>query len=149
MKKGYCRSVLLPLIIIPVGGLLILATCYLLYFAIYMFVESVFFFKNPTLVPAGIIRNSYAVILFILYLVLLRARISDLFKATISIGPMTTLIIAVILALYETQAIAVVAIIVIAAFCIFLLYRYKKPWIYYYAAIISVLASIAYAWPRV
>lgn len=148
MKKDCFRSVLLPLVIIPVGGLLILAICYMLYFAIYMFVESSFFPNDPTSVPAGIIRNSYALALFVLYLALLRVKIPDLLKATIFIGPMVMLIIATILALYQTKVLAAVSTIVIAICSIFLLYRYKKSWIYYYAAVISVLTAIVYAWPR-
>lgn len=148
MKKNYNRSVLLSSVIIPIGGLLVLALCYIGYFAVYMFVESVFFPNDPTSVPAGIIRNSYAIVLLVIYLILLRTKISDLFKAIILIGPMTMLIIAVILALYLKPVLAVISTMAIAACCLFVLYKYKKPWFYYYAAAISVVAAIFYAWPR-
>lgn len=148
MVKNNFRSVLIPLVIILAGGLLILATGYMLYYALYMFVETTFFPNDPTSVPAGIIRNSYAAALFVLFMILLRTKISELLKATILIGPMTMLIIAAILAFYENQVLAIAATVVIAVGCIFLLYRYKKPWIYYYAAAISVVVAIAYAWPK-
>jgi len=148
MKKDYCRSILLPLVIITVGGLLTLAICYLLYFGVYSLVETVFYPNKPTAVPAGIIRTSYTVALLALYLVLLRKKLSDLFKATIFIGPMTMLVITTILVFYETKALAAAAIVAIALFCFFLLYKFKKPWIYYYAAAASVLVAAIYAWPQ-
>ena len=103
MKRDYCRSILLPLVIIPVGGLVILGICYLLYAVVYNLVESLFFSNDPTSVPAGIIRQSYAVALVILYLVFLRTKVSDLPKATILTGPMATIIIAAILAFYQDK----------------------------------------------
>jgi hypothetical protein len=148
MKKNSLKSILVPLIVIPIGGLLILAACYLLYGGIYNLVEITLFPDDPLQVPAGMIRNSYAFVLLALYLALLRTKISDLLKATILIGPVTTLIIAAILAFYEQPALAIAITVIIAAICMFLLYRYKKPWIYYYAAAITILAGIAYAWPR-
>jgi hypothetical protein len=148
MKKDYCCSVLLPLVLITVGGLLTLAICYLLYFGVYTLVETVFYPNKPTAVPAGIIRTSYCVALLALYLVLLRTKLSDLFKATIFIGPMTMLVITAILVFYETKAFAAAAIVAIALSCMFLLYRVNKPWIYYYAAAASVLVAIIYAWPQ-
>ncbi len=147
MKKESFRSVLLPLILLPCGGLLALGICYLLYFGVYMLVETQFFPNDPTAVPAGIIRNSYAVALLILYLPLLRARIPDLIKATLLIGPLTTLIIAAVLACYKIPILAISVTAAIAAGCGFLVYRGKKPWFYYYAIGLTVLAGIAYAWP--
>ena len=88
MKKESSRSVLLPLIIVPVGGLLTLGICYVLYFALYMLVETQFFAANPAMVPAGIIRNSYAAAVLVLCLVLLRTRMPDLLKAIVFVGPM-------------------------------------------------------------
>jgi hypothetical protein len=148
MKKKSFTSILIPLIIIPVGGILILGVCYLLYGVIYNLVETAFFPHNPTLVPAGIIRNSYSVALIALFLALMRTKLSDLLKSIILIGPLTTLIIAAILAFHEQPILAIAATVVIAVVCMFLIYKYKKPWIYYYATAITVLAGIFYAWPR-
>lgn len=148
MKKNFFTSILVPLILIPLGGLLILGLCYLLYGVIYNLVETAFFPNDPLLVPAGIIRNSYSVALIALFLALMRTKLSELLKSIILIGPLTTLIIAAILAFYDQPARAIAVTLIIAAACIFLLYKYKKPWIYYYATAITVLAGIAYAWPR-
>ena len=148
MKKNTLKSILVPLILIPLAGLLILAACYLLYLGIYLTVESIFFPNDPTSVPADMIRNSYAVALIALFLALMRTKLSDLLKSIILIGPLTTLIIAAILAFYMQPALAIAATVVIAGVCVYLLHRYQKPWIYYYATAITVLAGIFYAWPR-
>src|SRR5690554_2124332 len=104
--KSNNLSKLLSLVLIPTCGLLVLALCYLGYFAVYMFIESVFFTNNPASVPAGIIRSSYAIVLIAVYLLLLRTKLSDLIKTIILIGPMTMLIITVILTLYLTPVFA-------------------------------------------
>ena len=148
MVENPSRSKLLPLVIIPVLGLFVLALCYAGYFAVYMFIESLFYSNNPTSVPAGIIRNSYTAFLIAVYFLLLRTKIRDLAKAIILFGPLTMLIIALILALYKTPLLAALSALVVTACCIYLLYRYKKPWFYYYAAALSVVAAIFYAWPR-
>lgn len=148
MKKNTLKSILAPLILIPLGGLLILAACYLLYGVIYNLVETVFFPNDPQLVPAGIIRNSYSAALIALILALMRTKLSDLLKSIILIGPLTTLIIAAILAFYMQPALAIGATALIAGVCVYLLHRYQKPWLYYYATAITVLAGIFYAWPR-
>ena len=148
MKKGYFHSVLLPLVIIPVGGLLTLGICYLLYLFIYNFVEFLFFSSNPTSVPADTLRRAYALALLILYLAVLRTKISDIIKATTLVGPLGIFVTTTILAFYEKPALAMAVTLVIVAVSTFLLYRDKKPWVYYYAIATTVLASIALAWPE-
>ena len=149
MKKSYFHSVLLPLVIIPVGGLLILGICYLFYLFIYNFVEFLFFPTNPTSFPADTVRRVYALALLILYLALLCTKIPDIIKATILVGPMGIFVTTTILAFYEKPFLAMAATLVVLAVSTFLLYRYKKPWIYYYAIATATVASIALAWPEV
>lgn len=147
MKKE-SRSILLSALLVPIGGILVLGICYLLYYALYMSVETLFFSDNPTLVPAGIIRRSYAIGLLILYLFILRTKLSDRLKAILLIGPLSLLMITSILAFYDMPAYSVSAIAAFVFLCLFLLRRYKVSWIYYYASALSVLAAIFYAWPR-
>lgn len=148
MEKSRFRSVLLPLIVIPVGGLLVLAVCFLLYYGVYMFIENMFFLNDPSAMPAGTVRNSYALALVVLLPVLMRTRLPDLLKAIILIGPVATLIIAGILRFYQIPALAIAITVAIAACSVFWVYRYRKPWFYYYAIALTVFAGIAYAWPR-
>jgi hypothetical protein len=148
MKKDYFHSTLLPLVIIPAGGLLILGTCYLFYLFIYNFVEFWFFPTNPTAVPADMIRRVYALALLIFYLALLRTKISDIIQSTVLVGPIGIFFTTTILAFYEKPVMAIAVTVVIVAVGIFLLYKYKKPWIYYYAFMTTLLTSIVLAWPE-
>ena len=148
MKKEGFRSTLLPLLIITAGGLLALGICYLLFLLIYNAVEFSFFAANPTALPAFLIRRIYALALLVLYLVVSRAKISDLLKSTILVGPLGFLTTTAILSFYEKPACAAAVTVLIAAVSVFLVYRGKKPWFYYYAISITVIASVALAWPK-
>lgn len=148
MKKEGFRATLLPVLIITAGGLLALGICYLLFLLIYNAVESSFFAANPTALPAFLIRRIYALALLVLYLVVSRAKISDLLKSTILVGPLGFLTTTAILSFYEKPAWAAAVTVLIAAVSVFLVYRSKKPWFYYYAIAITVIAAVALAWPR-
>lgn len=148
MKKEGFSSTLLPVLIITAGGLLALGICYLLFLLIYNAVEFSFFVANPTAVPAFIIRRIYALTLLVLYLVISRAKISELLKSTILVGPLGFLTTTAILSFYEKPACAAAVTVLIAAVSVFLVYRGKKPWFYYYAISITVIASVALAWPK-
>ena len=148
MKKEGFRATLLPVLIITAGGLLALGICYLLFLLIYNAVESSFFAANPTALPAFLIRRIYALALLVLYLVVSRAKISDLLKSTILVGPLGFLTTTAILSFYEKPACAAAVTVLIAAVSVFLVYRGKKPWFYYYAISITVIASVALAWPK-
>ncbi len=147
MKNERFRSTLLPLLVIPAGGLLALGTCYLLFLLINYLGESLFFSTTPTAMPVFIVRRVYAMLLMILYLVLFRTRMSDLLKAAILVGPLGFLTTTAILTFYQKPAWAIAVTVVIAAISAFLLYISKKSWFYYYAIVITVVVSVALAWP--
>lgn len=144
-KKSVWRTVVLPLVIIPLGGLALLGALFMLYFGITRLAETLL---PRDQVPIGTIRNYYALALLLIYLLLQRARLPEPLNAILMIGPVATLIIAAILRFYEVPAVAIAITALIAAATFFLLRRYKKPWIYYYAAALTVLVGVAYAWPR-
>lgn len=148
MKKEGFRSSLLPLVIIPAGGLLALGICYLLFLLINNLLDSLFFSANPQSAPVFIVRRVYAFLLLALYLVLFRTKLSDLLKSTILVGPLGFLTTTAILTFYEKQAWAIAVTAVIAAVSAFLVYRSKKPWFYYYAIAITIVVSVALAWTR-
>lgn len=97
--------------------------------------------------PVFIVRRVYAMLLMILYLVLFRTRMSDLLKATILVGPLGFLTTTAILTYYEKPVWAIAITVVIAVISAFLLYISKKSWFYYYAIAITVVVSVALAWP--
>ena len=148
MAKGGFRSLAVPLIVIPLGGLLMMALTFVLYAVIYNLLESLFFPNDPLSFPAGAFRRAFAVVLVLLYLLLSRKSLSDLPKAILLTGPLSVVIITVGHALYENPAVSILAMFVAIALCGFLLYRFKKPWIYYYAGAVASLVALAYAWPR-
>ena len=147
MKNERFRSTLLPLLVILGGGLLALGICYLFFLLINNLGESLFFFTTPTAMPVFIVRRVYAMLLMILYLVLFRTRMSDLLKATILVGPLWFLTTTAILTYYEKPVWAIAITVVIAVISAFLLYISKKSWFYYYAIAITVVVSVALAWP--
>jgi hypothetical protein len=147
MKKERIRSTLLPLLIIPTGGLLSLGICYLLFLLINHLGQSLFFSTTPTTMPVFIIRRVYALVLLVLYLVLFRTQFSDILKSTLLVGPLGFLTTTAILTFYQKPAWAAVVTVIIAAVSTFMIVKSKKPWYYYYAVAIAVLVSVALAWP--
>ena len=99
--------------------------------------------------PPFIVRRVFALVLMALYLVVLRAKLSDLAKSTLLVGPMGILFATAMITLYQKPAWAITVTLVILAVSIFLLHRSMKPWFYYYAIAIALLVSIALAWPRI
>lgn len=148
MKKEGFRSTLLPLLVVTTGGILALGICYLLFLLINNLGESMFFSTNIQSAPVFIIRRVFAVVLLVLYIALFRTKVSELVKATILVGPLGFLTTTAILTFYQKPAWAIVVTVVIAAISAFLVNKSKKPWFYYYAIAITVLVSIALAWPR-
>ncbi|ETA79270.1 hypothetical protein [Youngiibacter fragilis] len=123
------------------------ATC-MGYFAIYMFVETVFFSDNIGNNPAEAIRITYSILLLFRYLALLRTKAPELLKAILLVIPLMMLMVAAILGLYLKPLLSLPAAGAILAACAFLMYRSMKPWICYFSICMSVLFSLAYAWPR-
>lgn len=148
MKKEGFRSTLLPLLVVSTGGILALGICYLLFLLINNLGESMFFSTNIQSAPVFIIRRVFAVVLLVLYIALLRTKVSELVKATILVGPLGFLTTTAILTFYQKPAWAIVVTVVIAAISAFLVNKSKKPWFYYYAIAITILVSILLAWPR-
>ena len=148
MKNESSRLAVFPLLLIPFGGLISLGIIYMLYFGVYMLIETTMYPNNSLDVPAGLIRNTFALVIFLIYLLFLRTKWSEPIKAAIGVGPVALVLIAVGLALYLKPVLSVVAVLIIAASYTTFLYRNKKPWFYYYAVALSVLAAIFYSWPR-
>ena len=148
MAKGSFRSLLVPLIVIPLGGLLMMALTLVVYGVLFNLLESLFFPNDPLSFPAGAFRMAFAVALVPLYLLLLRTQLSDLLKAILLTGPLSAVIITVGHALYEQPIVSVSAMFVTMVLCGLLLHRFKKPWVYDYAAAIASLVALVYAWPR-
>lgn len=148
MKKTGFRFTALPVIIITFGGMLALGVCYLLFMLINRLGQSLLFSNTSTAMPVFIIRRVIALVLLALLLVLFRSKLPDIAKATILVGPLGFLMTTAILTFYQQPAWAILVTAFITASCAFLVYKSKKPWFYYYSLAITVLVSVALAWPR-
>jgi len=148
MKKESVKSILLPLILIPAGGILVLILCFLLYYGFILSMESFIFTGDPQRVPVGNLRVIFTVILLAAGVVILCTKWPDLIKAILLMGPAGTLLITVILTFYQRLPTACVILAVILACFLFLIYKYKKPWLYTYALLLAALAAIFYGYPR-
>lgn len=146
-KRNRYRSIVFPLIAITIGSLLMMVLTWLLYGLIFNMLEAVFYPDNSLAFPAGLVRQTYAIVLVLLYVILLRTRLSDILKAILITAPLSTVIITAGFLLYEKPVISVAIMAVIAAASGALLYLFKKTWYYYYAGVIAVLIALAYAWP--
>jgi hypothetical protein len=136
------------LIVIPLGGLLTMAFTLVIYGLLYNLLESLFFPSDPLSFPAGPFRMTFALVLVILYLLLLRTQWLDLYKACLLTSPLAAVTITVGYVLYLQPLVSIIAMLAAIFVCGFLLYYFKKPWIYYYAGAIAALVALAYAWPR-
>lgn len=148
MKKSGFRSSVLPVIIITFGGMLALGVCYLLFILINRLGQSLLFSNTSTAMPVFIFRRVIALVLLALLLVFFRTKLPDIAKATILVGPLGFLMTTAILTFYQQPAWAILVTAVFTAISAVLIYKSKKPWFYYYTLAITVLVSIALAWPR-
>ncbi|MBP7354870.1 MAG: hypothetical protein KA928_01820 [Longilinea sp.] len=148
IKKSRWRTLWLPLLVIPVGGAIMIALTLALYLGIYLLLESIFFSSNPQGFPAGSLRMGCTIALVGLYLILLRTKLPDLLKAIFLTGPLAASIITTGFFLSELPFLSVTIMLAVVVICGFLLFRFKKPWFYYYAGAIGALLALAYAWPE-
>lgn len=148
MKKVFDISNLIPVLVVLVGGTFFVALSWLAYYGIYMSVETLFYSADPTQTPTDSIRNASALALVIVYLAFTRLKSPELVKATVLVAPMTVILITIVLALYSKPIYAIPLFLAIVGGCVFVLYRSKKAWFFYYAVAISIVLSLLYAWPR-
>ena len=148
MKKDPVHSVLLPLLLVPIGGLVVLGVCFFLYYVFYLAVEATFYGYDPTMMPTDRVRIGFAVILIILGLLLLRTKWPDLLKGILLTGPIAMLVVLCVLTFYQNLVVAGIIVAAIILGCAYLILRFKKPWFYYLALVISTAGALFYAWPR-
>ena len=124
--KSWFRSLGLPLLAIPIGGLIMIALTLAIYLGLYLLLESLFYSNNPQEFPAGILRIGCTIALVGLYLVLLRTRLPDLLKAILLTGPLAAAIITTGHALSARPAVSIIAMFGVTAVCGILLYGLKS-----------------------
>ncbi|KAF5058849.1 hypothetical protein DSECCO2_342220 [anaerobic digester metagenome] len=137
----------LPWILIPIGGLIALAGAYLVYFLLFRSLQRFFINQaQPVFTPMAL-RAGYALILWLAYAVFYRSRASDLLKAMFLPAPMATTIIAFMILFYQNAALGFALAFLVSGLVLLFLARSRKPWFYYYAAVLSLGAALFYGWP--
>lgn len=146
--KSWFKAYGLPVLVIPVGGLIMIVLTILIYMGLYLLLESLLSANNPQGFSPNPLRKWSTIALVGLYLLLLRTRLPDLLKAIFLTGPLAAFIITTGHGLYSQPVVSIISMLLVAAACGILLYLYKKPWIYYYAAALATVVGLVYAWPR-
>ena len=72
---------------------------------------------------------------------------NDLFKAAALVSPLSMALVVVVLRFYDRIPYAYLGIAVVLAGLLSWLILSKKPWYYYLSSSITLVVSIAYAWP--
>jgi hypothetical protein len=138
----------IPIMVIPLGGILMLGLVFLSYLALNMVVENWVYGGNPQLVRVDLLRRGFALLVMLLYFTLEWTKWLDWIKATILIGPFTMVLVTIVLQYTQNSMMAVLGVSLLVIISILIIRRIKRPWFYYYAIGWSVLAALVYAWPR-
>lgn len=146
MKKK--QSSLLPVIVIPLGGLFMLALTFFGYLLVYLAIESIFFSNDPQQMNTGLVRRGFMAFIVIAYLLLEQTKWPKLVKATIMVGPYAMVLVTIILQFYENMGIALLFVSIFVALSFLVFSKMRKSWFYYYASLIAILAGMFYGWPR-
>lgn len=139
---------ILNVVLVLIGGFILFALYWLIYVGIYLALESVFYSNNPTEFPAGILRISCSVGLFLLYIGVLFTKLPARYKAILSVAPNGIMIIMIVLAPYENVLLFLGISLLYVAISISVMIIRKVPWIYYVGAGYGFMIGYLYAWPR-
>jgi len=77
-----------------------------------------------------------------------RAKWPLLLRAALLVGPLTVLLITVVLDLYTRLYFAIPIFLVITGICLFFLIARKRPWFFYWALLFAIVLSLAYGLPE-
>lgn len=147
MKIKKILSYLIPAIIILAGGVILSLAAWLAYYGIVSVVEAVFFPLDPMFVPMTLLRFLSALGLSVATFFIVRSKAHEYVKTIFVMGAVCMIVIATVISLYETLAIALGIIAVIYAVVIYFFIRFKKTWYYYLAIVYAIILGLAYSWP--
>jgi len=148
MNKNKFRSTFLPMLVVPIGGLLVVALIYAVYLGVYLGLESIIKPSQLFVSQTGLFRSIFSGIVIVIYLFVYRSKLGDLPKAVLMIGPVAMLLITLIFRYYENLFLTVAIFVLACAGIAYLLYQDHKPWFFYYAMSFAALLALLYGWPR-
>jgi uncharacterized membrane protein len=128
-------------------GIVLAAIYWLFYVGLTYLLEATLYQGNPQDMRQDYLRNIAALIVGILTILLMRTRLHQTFKAIFLLSGLSMVMIALVLRFYMIMWVAVLVVILLSAIVLWMIIRNKKPWIYTYALMISVVLSLFYAWP--
>ena len=147
MKKN-SRNPIWILIIIGVGGLMVIALTWLFYLGVYLTTETLFYTENPLEVPVSQIRLGTAIGLSIGGYLVMRSKMTALFKALLIMSPISIVLVTLIFRVYMNPVSLWITVIGYTGALITGIRLAKLPWYFYVSVVFSVLISTIYAWPR-
>lgn len=148
MNNNKFRSTLIPLFVVPIGGLIVLAMIYGVYLGVYLGLESIIKPSQLFVSRTDLFRSVFALIVIVVYLFVYRSKLGELPKAVLMIGPIAMLLITLIFRYYENLTLTVSVFGLAVAGLSYLLYKDRKPWFFYYALGFAALLALLYGWPR-
>lgn len=134
-------------LIIPGGGLLVLALVFASYYGAFLFAQNVL--KINTNMNMGAVRAGYTAFLALLYIVFfVLVKGNDLLKATLLSGPTVMTMVTLIYQNMRSTWLMVLVLFLVPLIIAGIIRFLKKPWFYYYALVFSVIMAFWYGWPQ-
>jgi hypothetical protein len=148
MDKTIVKSIVLPSLVILVGGFVVLGLGWLSYVGIYLWFETTFYPFDPLSGSGRSPSNHrYAVddgIIGIVYLF----KVPTLVKATLLVPAMGTFLITMVLSFYTHITFVIIMISLVVIMGCVIIARFRFSWYYYLALGYATVLAIVYAWPR-
>jgi len=138
----------LELFTVLIGGVIFVGIIWFLYVGIYNALETILYPNDPLSFPADLLRFGAATLFLVLFLLFFKRIQNLLLRATISVAPISTFFIMIVLNLYTQYYLWIPIILVLTALLVLELIKLKLPWYFYVSLGYSVLLSLLYAWPR-
>ena len=129
-------------------GILEVALILALYLGTYLLLEVLFFPNTPQAFPADRLRITMSVSLYSLYIVLLKTKLKEFWKAAISVGPNCVSIIAIVLTFYEDVWLFLSLSTLFVLLSLIFMVKHKAVWYFYFTLAYGVILGLLYSWPQ-
>jgi hypothetical protein len=110
--------------------------------------EATLFRENPQALRQDILRNSCALVMGLLTILLMKTRVHDIVKAILLLSGLTVFLMALVLHFYRMMWLAVILVALVSGIIIGIIIKSRKPWFYHFAIGMAIVVALLYAWPR-
>lgn len=129
-------------------GIVLVALYWSLYVGMTYLLERLLSQGDPQFIRQDLLRNSLALVVSVITILLMRTTLRDTVKATLLLAGLTVFLMALVLCFYQMMGLAVGLVILVSGIIILVINKQKKPWFYNYAVGVAILVALLYAWPR-